>query len=341
MSTRVPSISAVLLGIAVVSAACGERAATPGHMAMWDTAWVYRPTAMDTTLIAPAWVVAFRDGVVVGDGNGPRVTAFDEEGHARWIYAPTAGDGPGEMRIAVDAIEAEEGLWLLAWPNRLILLSDEGEFLRQLRITPDPTRIVGQIEAWQRDEAVLLIGTTLARVSLTDGRLISDPVPIPWSRTPPGEWIPDVRMTADGIVMAVGMAFGPEVLLLAGDSIRGSVFREEITYRVRGQRVEIPGGGYFMTSPPGVIPFGATRLQLVGNEIWVLTGGAYLNDRKGIEEPRLNDQLLVYSLDGTPLGRRTLPLDTRDFEVTDDWVYLMGVTNEDDPLPNLFAFRRR
>ncbi|MHB1195012.1 MAG: hypothetical protein ACYC6F_18470 [Longimicrobiales bacterium] len=296
---------------------------------------------MDTTVIDPAWVVAFRGGVVVGDGNGPRVTAFDADGRPRWIYAPAAGDGPGEMRIAVDAIETKEGLWLLAWPNRLILLSDQGEFVRQLRITPDPTRIVLQIEEWDEGEAVLLIGTALARVSLLDGHLISDPVPLSWSRTPPGEWIPDVRMAASGPHIAVGMAFGPEVLLLEGDSIHGAIFREEITYRVRGQRVEIPGGGTVMSSPPGIVPFGASRLRVVGQELWVLTGGAYLNDRTGLEEPRLNNQLLIYQLDGTPVGVRTLPFDTFDLAVTGEWVYVLGMTNEDDPIPSLIAFRRR
>ncbi|MHB1194846.1 MAG: hypothetical protein ACYC6F_17605 [Longimicrobiales bacterium] len=296
---------------------------------------------MDTTVIDPAWVVAFRDGVVVGDGNGPRVTAFDGDGRVRWIYAPPTGDGPGEMRFAVDAIESDDGLWVLAWPTRLMLLSDDGKFLRQLRITPDPIGLVGQIDVWSDDEAVLLIGTSLARVSLSDGHITREPVPIPWVETPPGDWIADVRMVADGTVIAVGMAYGPEVVILENDSMRGAIFREGIPYRVRGRRVDLPGGAYVMEEPSGIIPFGATRLCLVDSELWVLTGGAYLHDRVGIEEPHLNDQLLVYSLAGSSIGTRSLPFDTRGLAVAQDRVYLLGVENEKDALPTLLALARR
>jgi hypothetical protein len=334
--------SSLVLAVAatVASLACGERPRPQGHLEVWDTLWVYRATAEDTALLMPAWIAPLRDGVVVGDGNEPRVTAFDADGRVRWIYAPRSGDGPGEMRLAADAVESEEGLWLLDWGNRLVLVSDEGEFVRQLRISPDLTAVVGQIEPGTGDEAVLLPGSVLARVSLSDGRVTSAPMPIPWTRTPPGDWSPVVRMSSGGSLLAVGMVFGPEVLILQGDSVRGSVFREDIPYRRLGERVEVGGGTVVMRARPGIIPFGAWQICIVGSELWVLTGGAFLNDRVGIEEERPNNQLLVYSLEGTLLGRRTLPIEAYGISVTEDRVYLISYPH-DDVTPTLLALARR
>lgn len=341
MATRSPCVIAVAAVVLVAASACSDRSALQGHLEPWDTLWIFHGTAEDTALLAPMWVATFRDGVVVGDGNEPRVTAFDSDGRVRWMYTPRTGDGPSEMRFAVDAIESDEGLWVLAYPTRLVLLSDEGEFLRQVRITPDPPGLVRQMEPWSGDEAILIIGTSTARVSLSDGQLAGDLVPIPWSRTPPGDWNPDVGMSAASPLMAVGMTYGPEVLVLEGDSIRGSIFRDEITYRVRGRRVGLGGGAYRLVEPSGIIPFGAWRLCTVGSELWVLTGGAWLNDRMGIEAPRRNDQLLVYSLGGSLIGTRTLPFATEDIAATSDRVYLLGRLDEDGALPTVLAVARR
>jgi len=238
------------------------------------------------------------------------------------------------MQLALDAVESEEGLWVLAYPTRLILLSEKGEFRRQVRITPDPPGAVHWMEPWSADEAMLLIGTSYVRVSLSDGHLVGDLMPIPWTRTPPGDWYSDVRMSADGPSMAVGMGYGPEVLILEGDAVRGSIFREEIPYRLRGRRVDMGGGMYRFDTPPGIIPFGAWRLSVVGSELWILTGGAW-----GIEAPPRNDQLLVYSLEGSLIGTRTLPFETEDMAVTSDRVYLLR-RMVDDTLPTVLAFAR-
>jgi hypothetical protein len=117
------------------------------------------------------------------------------------------------------------------------------------------------------------------------------------------------------------MLYGPEVVLLENNSMRASIFREEITYR---PGVPLENGGMMPTGRPGQIPFGAWQLRLVEGELWMLTGGAWLNDRWGIDEPRLNDQLLVFSREGVPLGRRTLPFDTGDFEIDQDVAYLLS-----------------
>lgn len=334
--SRLTAATAALLG----SLACDDGSRTLGHLESWDTLWVYRAEAEDTALLTPAWIAPFRDGVVVGDGNEPRVTAFDAQGRLRWIYSPHSGDGPGEMRLAADALESDEGLWLLAWPNRLVLISEEGEFVRQLRLSPDPTGVAYQIEPWGGEEASLLIGATFARVSLSDGRIDEAPIAIPWARTPPGDWSPMVRMSADGSRLAVGMMFGPEVLILEGDSVRASVFREEIPYRRRGERVESGGGTVIMRDRPGIIPFGAWQLCIVGSELWVLSGGAHLNDRVGIEERSLNNELLVYSLQGALLGRRTLPFEAYGISATKDRVYLISWP-DDDMTPTLLALGRK
>ena len=319
----------------VAASACSDRSTLQGHLEPWDTLWVFRGTAEDTALLAPYSLATFRGGVVALDGNSPRVTAFDAEGRVRWMYTPRTGDGPGEMRLALGAVESEEGLWVLAHPTRLILLSDEGVFLRQIRITPDPSGLVSQMEPWSGDQAMLLIGERYARVSLSDGHLAGDLMPIPWTRTPPGDWYSDVRMSTGGALVALGMAYGPEVLVLEGDSIRGSIFRQEIPYRSRGRRVELGGGAYTLRSAPGIMPFGAWRSCIVGSELWILTGGAM-----GTEAPPRNDQLLVYSVEGSLIGSRTLPFDTEDMAVSSDRVYLLR-RMIDDPLPTLLAFTRR
>lgn len=315
--------------------ACGDRPALQGHLEPWDSLWVFRSTPEDTALLTPAWLATFRGGVVVGDGNRPpRVTAFDAQGRIRWMYTPRAGEGPGEMQLALGAVESEEGLWVLAYPTRLMLLSDEGEFLRQVRIAPEPPGLVRQMEPWSDDQAMLLVGEGYVRVSLSDGHLAGNLMPIPWTRAPPGDWYSDVRMSTGGALVAIGMAYGPEVLILEGDSAWASIFREEIPYRLRGRRVDMGGGMYRYDIPPGIILFGAWRLCVVGSELWLLTGGAM-----GTETPPRNDQLLVYSLEGSLIGTRTLPFDTEDMAVTSDRVYLLR-RMFDDGLPTLLAFAR-
>lgn len=330
------------LVVAVIAAlpGCRERSTAPGDAERWDTLWSYRTTLEDTVLLTPSWVAPFRDGVVVGDGNTPRVTAFGADGQVRWIYAPPGGDGPGEMRYAVDATEADDGLWVLAYPPRLLLLSDRGSVIRQMGFVPGPSGVVEELEASGAGEVLLLIGRRLARVSLSDGRLIGDARAIPWKQEPPTDWMGDLQLAVHNDVTAVGMRYGPEVLILNGDSLRGAIVRPEITYRVRGRRVE-SGNMYMFIEPSGQIPFGAWSMSLTGSELWVLTGGAWLNDRVGVEEQRLNDRLLVYSLDGDLIGERVLPFDTRDIAVSNRTVYLLSALLDPDHDYLLMALRRR
>jgi hypothetical protein len=343
-SLAMPSFCA--LG-ALACAACGEPVQTLAvQTARWDTLWTYQATLEDTALIAPTGLESFRGGVVVRDGNEPRITAFSADGEIRWIYAPLKGDGPGEMRAVRDAVESEEGLWIVGSPPRLILLSDDGEVLRQLSISPVPGGLVTAIELVGPDAALIATSGRIARVSLLDGRIENGPNAIPWTRQPPENWFWQTSLaTGDGIA-AVGMTYGPEVLLLGNDSVTVSIFREEVTYRP-GQRLEgggmMPGG-----APSGQIPFGAWQLRLVERDIWMLTGGAWLNDRWGKEEPRLNDQLLAFSREGVLIGRRTLPFDTQDFDVDRDVVYLLSRTGASpcsvpciDDSPKVVALRRR
>ncbi|HSW30983.1 MAG TPA: hypothetical protein VLH75_15975 [Longimicrobiales bacterium] len=319
---------------------CLDRPTAPGHTERWDTLWSYRTTLEDTVLLTPSWVAPFQDGVVVGDGNTPRVTAFGADGKVRWIYAPPRGDGPGEMRYAVDATETDDGLWVLASPPRLILLSDRGSVIRQVSIVPVPTGWVAGLETSGEQEALLVVGKRLARVSLSDGSIVGDARPLPWTQEPPADWIGDLRLAVHKDVVAVGMRYGPEVLILNGDSLRGAILRPEITYRVRGRRVD-SGNMYIFLEPSGQIPFGAWSMSLTGTELWVVTGGAWLNDRVGVEEQRLNDRLLVYSLDGDLIGERTLPFDTEDIAVSNGTVYLLSALLDPDHDYVLMALRRR
>jgi hypothetical protein len=279
---------------------------------------------------------SFRDGVVVGDGNEPRITAFSENGAIKWIYAPLTGDGPGEMRSASDAAESDDGLWVVGSPARLVLLSEDGRLLRQLTIDPAPGGPVREIEIVRPDVALIAVSGSLSQVSLVDGRVLGGPTPVPWVRQPPENWYYQTSLAAGDGITAVGMTYGPEVLVLGSDSTRRSIFREEVSYRT-GQRLE--GGGMTpIGGPSGQIPFGAWQLRLAGGELWMLTGGAWLNDRYGIEEPRRNDKLLVFSREGDLLGRRTLPLDAGDFDVDRDVVYLLSFCCD---APRLVALRRK
>ena len=338
-SLLVPFLASAASAALVAFSACGDHSVAGGHVERWDTLWSYRTTLEDTVLLTPSWLATFRDGVVVGDGNTPRVTAFGADGEVRWIYAPPRGEGPGEMRYAVDAIDTDEGLWVLAYPPRLILLSERGALLRHLSITPAPTGVSLQIEPWKDHEALLDVGRGLARVSLVDGRVVGDALPIPWIRQPPGDWIGSVSLAVHKDLIAVGMTYGPEVLILHGDSLRGAVVRPEITYRVRGRRVD-SGNMYMFLEPSGQIPFGAWALSLIDSELWVLTGGAWLNDRVGVEEQRLNDRLLVYSVDGALIRERALPFDTHDIAVSGRRVYMLSNPLGDDDHHVLLALER-
>lgn len=334
---------AAVLAVAVMATlpGCLDRPTAPGHAERWDTLWSYRTTLEDTVLLTPSWVAPFQDGVVVGDGNTPRVTAFGADGKVRWIYAPPRGDGPGEMRYAVDATETDDGLWVLASPPRLILLSDRGSVIRHVSFVPVPTRVVGELEGVEHGEAFLVMGRELARVSLADGRVVGHARAIPWAQEPPAGWVSAMNLASRDGLIAVGQRYGPEVVILQGDSLRGAILRPEITYDVRGQRVDLGNGMFMYQRPTGQIPFGAWGLALTDSELWVVSGGAWLNDRVGQEEQRLNDRLLVYSLDGDLIGERTLPFDTQDISVSNQTVYLLSRLLDPDHDYVLLALARR
>lgn len=98
---------------------------------------------------------------------------------------------------------------------------------------------------------------------------------IPWIRTLPRDWWSDVKISTGRPLIAFGTVYGPELLVLEGDSMRGLVFRKEITYRQRGRRVEVGGGMYGFEGRPGMIPWGDWRLCIVvtvNNDIVYLPG---------------------------------------------------------------------
>lgn len=316
---------AALLALAILSGGCGSESAGAFYWETWDTVFVREASAQDTSLLFPAWVVPFRDGVVVLDGNLPRVTAFRPNGSVKWIYG-RAGDGPAEMRSTWGAVETPEGLWVLdVRGRRLVLLSERGEYRRQV---PLPASAGGPqgIAALPGGEVLLHTASRLVRLSLGDGHLISE-VPTVWSRPPPTDWLPMVSMASDGVITAVGMRQGPEILLLESDSVHAVIFNEEITYALRPRRV-----GQLALPASDIIHFGAWNMKLVDSELWVLTGGIY---QTGGNRP--NDQLVVYSRDGVKLGGGHLPVDAYDFAVTASHLYAVGVGGDEG---KLIAFKR-
>jgi hypothetical protein len=304
-----------VVGLLALAAGCSSSEAADGSLAVvWDTAFVYRAAVEDTALINPVRLARFRDGVVALDGQEPRVTAFGPDGRVRWIYAHW-GEATGDLSSTVDALETSDGLWVLDWRgHRVVLLSDAGAYVRELPL-PAQLRSPGGMVAGAAGEAVLLDGTELMRVSLADGAVVDARTEVPWTRPPPSAWPKLARLTGSGPVTAIGMSYGPEIVVLEDGRVRAAVVDDGVPYQVRASGPPAEGG----TRIPQLssMRVGVAAMRIVDDQLWVLTGGDFRDP-----EAR-NDLLVAYSLDGTRLGERELPTGALDFLATGDLLFVL------------------